>query len=167
MGVGAAIQTGINYAKKIKPDILVILDADGQHNPGDIPKLIKPILLGEADFIIGSRIYKNDNHMKTINLLGNRILNLIVSIIVKKMIHDSQSGFRALNKNSIMDVTIKGNKTYVQEMIIDLSLKNKKIKEIFIETNHRKFGNSKVTSNIFDYAIKSTVIIMKSFIRNL
>jgi len=166
MGVGAAMRTGINYAKKIRPDIIVTLDADGQHDPNDIPRLIKPILSGEADFVIGSRRLEKDHHMKSINLIGNKILNLIVSVFIRKRIKDSQSGFRALNQNSIMALNLEGDKTYVQEMIIELCLKGKKIKEVFIETNHRNQGNSKVTSNIIDYAIKTLFIIFKTYIRS-
>ncbi|GAG78552.1 unnamed protein product, partial [marine sediment metagenome] len=137
MGVGAAMRTGINYAKKIKPDIIVTLDADGQHDPSDIPRLIKPILSGEADFVIGSRRLEKCQDMKQINVIGNKILNLIVSVLIRKRIKDSQSGFRALNQNSIMTLNLEGDKTYVQEMIIELCLKGKKIKEVFIETNNR------------------------------
>jgi len=165
MGVGAAMRTGINYAKKIRPDILVTLDGDGQHDPNDIPRLIKPILSGEADFVIGSRRLENDHHMKLINLIGNRILNLIVSMFIRTKINDSQSGFRVLNQKSIMALNLEGDKTYVQEMIIDLSLKGKKIKEVSIETKHRNHGKSKVTSNIIDYAIKVIIIIFKTYIR--
>lgn len=165
MGVGAAMRTGINYAKKIRPDLLVTLDADGQHDPSDIPRLIKPILSDEADFVIGSRRLEKDQHMKSINLIGNKILNLIVSIFIKKRIKDSQSGFRALNHNSIMALNLEGDKTYVQEMIIELSLKGKKIKEVPIETNHRNHGKSKVTSNIIDYSIKTMQIILRTYIR--
>jgi len=166
MGVGAAMRTGINYAKKIKTDLLVTLDADGQHDPNDIPRLIKPILSGEADFVIGSRRLENDHHMKSINLIGNKILNLIVSVFIKRRIKDSQSGFRALNQESIMALNLEGDKTYVQEMIIDLYLKGKKIKEVSIETNHRNHGESKVTSNIIDYSIKTIIIIFKTYARS-
>ena len=165
MGVGGAMRTGINYAKIIKPDIIVILDADGQHNPQDIPRLIKPILSGEVDFVIGARRIEKGQDMKTINVIGNKILNLIVGIFIGKSIKDSQSGFRALNQNSIMALNLQGDKTYVQEMIIELCLKGKKFKEVFIETNKRSHGKSRVTADIVDYAFKTSIIICKTYIR--
>lgn len=55
MGYGAALSTLFNKAREVKADIMVILDADGQHNPDDIPRLLKPIIDGEADIVIGSR----------------------------------------------------------------------------------------------------------------
>ncbi len=165
MGVGGAIRTGINYAKELKPDILVTLDADGQHKPSDIPRLIQPILSGEADFVIGSRRIDEDPNITSINLIGNKILNAIVSVFIGKRITDAQSGFRALNIESIMALNLQGDKTYVQEMIIELCLKGKKFKEVFIETNKRDHGKSKVTSNIIDYAVKTSIIICKTYIR--
>lgn len=166
MGVGAAMRTGINYVKKIRPDLLVTLDADGQHNPCDIPRIIKPILSGEADLVIGSRILENGQHTPLIKIVGNKILSLIVSIFTKTMIRDSQSGFRALNQKSIMALNLEGDKTYVQEMIIELSLKGNRIKEVTIDTNHRNHGISKVTSNIIEYSIKTLIIIFKTYIRS-
>ncbi len=165
IGVGGAIRTGINYAKELKPDILVTLDADGQHKPSDIPRLIQPILSGEADFVIGSRKIDEDPNLTSINLIGNKILNVIVSVFIGKRISDAQSGFRALNSESIMALNLQGDKTYVQEMIIELSLKGKKLKEVFIETNKREHGKSKVTSNIIDYALKTSIIMCKTYIR--
>jgi len=166
MGVGAAMRTGINYAKKIRPDLLVTLDADGQHNPCDIPRIIKPILSGEADLVIGSRLFENNQHTPLIKIVGNKILSLIVSIFTKTIIMDSQCGFRALNQKSIMALNLEGDKTYVQEMIIELSLKGNKIKEVTIDTNHRNHGISKVTSNIVEYSIKTLIIIFKTYIRS-
>lgn len=165
MGVGAAMRTGINYAKKVRPDLLITIDADGQHKPCDIPRLIKPILSGEADFVIGSRRLEDNKHTPLIKLVGNKILSLMVSIFTKSIIRDSQSGFRALNLKSIMALNLEGDKTYVQEMIIELSLKGKKIKEVTIETNHRNHGISKVTSNIIEYSIKTLIIMFKTYVR--
>ena len=56
MGVGAAMRTGINYAKKIRPDLLVTLDGDGQHNPKEIPRLVNKMRSTGVDIVAGSRI---------------------------------------------------------------------------------------------------------------
>ena len=62
-----------------------------------------------------------------------------------------------------MALNLEGNKTHVQEMIINLSLKGKKIKEVPIETNHRNHGKSKVTSNILEYIVKTIPIILRTY----
>ncbi len=165
MGLGGAIRTGINYAKELKPDIIVILDADGQHKPQDIPRLVKPILSGETDFVIGYRMIEKDQDMKKINVIGNKILNLIVSVFIGKRILDAQSGFRALNQASFMTLSLKGDKNYAQEMIIELCIKGKKFKEVLIETNNRIHGKSKVTSDVVDYAFKTSITMCKTYLR--
>lgn len=165
MGVGAAMRTGTNYAKKFKPDIVVTLDGDGQHNPSDIPKIIQPILFDQADFILGSRFLQGNSNMLLIKFIGNKLLSLLVSILVGVRITDAQSGFRALNRKALMALNLEADKTYVQEMIIELCLKGCKLKEVPISVMPRKYGSSKVTSNIIKYIIKSLLTIFRAYRR--
>ncbi len=99
MGKGAALRTGFDYALANGYDAAVCLDADGQHNPGEIPKLLEPILKDEADMVIGSRFL--DGAKKSIPLyrrLGLWILNTTTnaSLNGNLKVTDSQSGFRAM-----------------------------------------------------------------------
>ncbi len=106
MGYGAALRTIFLEAKKRNPDILVILDADDQHDPDEIPKLIEPILRGEADIVIGSRFLG-----KTQQPLWRRIGVKIITWLTKKThklpkhITDAQSGFRAYSRRAIQLIT--------------------------------------------------------------
>lgn len=101
-GYGAALATIFNEARKRKADILVILDADDQHNPDEIPKLVEPILKGEADIVIGSRFLG-----KTEQPLWRRIGVKIITWLTKKAHHlpdtvtDAQSGYRAYSSRAI------------------------------------------------------------------
>lgn len=165
MGVGAAMRTGTNYAKKVKPDLVVSLDGDGQHKPSDIPKIIQPILSGQADFVLGSRFLQGDPPMPLIKLAGNKLLSLLVSILTNVRVTDAQSGFRALRGEALIALNLEGNKTYVQEMIIELCLKGYKLKEVPIIVMPRKYGSSKVTSSIIKYIIKSLLTIFRAYRR--
>jgi glycosyltransferase involved in cell wall biosynthesis len=98
MGKGAALKNCLKVARKLSADVVVTLDADGQHNPGDIPKLFRPIMRGEADLVIGSRYLEGSSMdpplyrrvgLSVINSLGQ---SAMVSV------KDTQSGFRAFNK---------------------------------------------------------------------
>ena len=76
LGKGAALKTLFNAVEPLNPDVVVIIDGDGQHNPNEIPKLVEPVLQGEADFVIGSRFLD----IKSVNLplyrrFGIRVLN--------------------------------------------------------------------------------------------
>lgn len=163
MGVGAAMRTGTNYAKKFNPDIVVTLDGDGQHNPSDIPKIIRPILSDQVDFVLGSRFLQGDPPMPLLKLIGNKLLSILVSILTRVRVTDAQSGFRALRREALMALNLEGDKTYVQEMIMELCLKGYKLKEVPITVRSRKYGNSKVTSNIIKYVVKTLPIIFRSY----
>lgn len=164
MGVGAAMQTGINYVKTIKPDIVVTLDGDGQHKPEDIPRMIQPILSSDADLVLGSRFLQGNPHMSLIKLFGNKFFAFLIRILVGVKLTDTQTGFRALNLKALMSLDLKANYTYVQEMIIDLYVKKFKIVEVPIRVLPRKYGHSKVALNIFKYALRTLSIIIYAYL---
>jgi glycosyltransferase involved in cell wall biosynthesis len=96
MGKGAALRTGFESVSGA--DIIVTIDTDGQHNPADIPKLVSPILQGEADMVNGSR-YLNGNRKDTplYRRLGQVILDAATNLDSGLNVTDSQSGFRAFS----------------------------------------------------------------------
>lgn len=104
-GLGGALGTGFAFAEKENYDLLVTLDADGQHNPKDIPRLIDPIIRGTADVVIGSRIASRTMPLlrKIVNILSN-IATLVLFGIVTS---DSQSGLRAFSKKAFHNISIK------------------------------------------------------------
>lgn len=98
-GKGAALKRGFTESFKYKPNIVVTIDADGQHDPADIPKLIEPIENHAADITIGSRFHKNS--MSEIPLkrgIGLSVINVLNKSLIKSNVKDSQSGFRAYNE---------------------------------------------------------------------
>jgi glycosyltransferase involved in cell wall biosynthesis len=165
MGVGVAMRTGIDYAKQLKPRVVVTLDADGQHNPKDILRLIQPILAGQADLVLGSRFLLGNPQMPLIKLIGNKLLSTLTSLLARSRLTDAQTGFRALNTEALLAVHLEATHSHVQEMIIDLSRKGYRLKEVPISTSPRKRGNSKVTSNIVTYVMKTLPVIVRSYLR--
>lgn len=98
-GKGVALRKGLNESFKHNADVIVTIDADGQHDPSEIPKLIKPIIDKQADIVIGSRYHKNS--VKEIPLkreMGLTIINILNKTLMKSNIKDSQSGFRAYHR---------------------------------------------------------------------
>ena len=98
-GYGASIKSLFVRAQELNADVFVTLDADGQHEPNEIPNVIKPILEGEADVVIGSRFVdkKGTAEMPLYRQLGARLITKMVNGSAKNGITDSQSGFRAYN----------------------------------------------------------------------
>ncbi|MEM2294019.1 MAG: glycosyltransferase family 2 protein, partial [Nitrososphaerota archaeon] len=102
MGYGAALISLFNRARELGADIMVTLDADGQHNPDDIPKLVKPIVNGEADIVIGSRFLGGSTEEVPKNrVLGIKIITRLANILSREELTDAQSGFRAYGRRAI------------------------------------------------------------------
>jgi glycosyltransferase involved in cell wall biosynthesis len=102
-GYGAAIKSLFERAREFNADILVTLDADGQHNPGEIPDVLKPITAGEADVVIGSRFINVNGtaEMPLYRRMGAKLITKMVNGSAKNGVSDAQSGFRAYNREAI------------------------------------------------------------------
>ena len=106
-GYGASVQTLLAEAKKRNPDVLVLLDADAQHNPDEIPDLIKPILAG-SDLVIGSRERQRGN-IPYYRRIGQRVLSYSSHILSGKKVIDSECGFRAFSSRAIAELELSQN----------------------------------------------------------
>jgi len=103
MGYGASIKSLFKRARELNADVLVTLDADGQHDPEEIPKVVKPIARGMADLVIGSRFIETHGtkEMPFYRRFGAQIITKLVNGSSKNGISDAQSGFRAYNRQAL------------------------------------------------------------------
>ncbi|MCP5057782.1 MAG: glycosyltransferase family 2 protein [bacterium] len=98
MGYGAALQTGYKYALRRGAELVIQMDADGQHDPEQIPKLAEPILRGECDLVIGSRFLEPTGYeMEALRSLGRRVFRSLGRVAGVE-VTDPTSGFQALNR---------------------------------------------------------------------
>jgi len=104
-GYGMAIRSIFLKSREINADILVTLDADGQHKIEDINKIIKPVVDGEADISIGSRFLKKDSNTPGYRKLGVKIITKVTNSSLTEKITDAQSGFRAYNNKVLQSLT--------------------------------------------------------------
>jgi len=136
MGYGAALRTLFNKARAIDPDVMVILDGDGQHDPDDIPDLIEPILSGEADIVVGSR-FLGKTDMPAYRGIGIRLISLVVRLTAYPNIRDAQSGFRAYSRRAIRAIRITergmGAST---EILLKAAYHGLKLKEVPVEVSY-------------------------------
>jgi len=140
-GKGAAIQSILIEAKKRNPDILVLLDADAQHDPNEIPVLIKPISKG-FDLVIGSREAQEDKTPRY-RRIGKKVIFHSSRLASKTNVYDSESGFRALSPKAINELELKANGFAVEsEMITVAADKNLKITEVPISNIYTKDGST-------------------------
>ncbi len=161
-GLGTAFRTGIEHALKMGADIIVNIDADGQFNSGDIPKLITPIISGEADFATCSRFKDNSPKMPFIKKIGNCIFTTIISWIVGQAFTDTQCGFRAYSRETALRLNLFGRHTYTQEALLDAMEKGLRIVEVACVVKGQREGKSRVVKNWFFYSIKALNIIIRT-----
>lgn len=142
-GLGGALGTGIKAALLEGADIILTLDADGQHNPDEIPKIIKPIIEGKADVVIGSRFLRRQP-MPVFRRLGNYFFNFITLFLFGIWSTDSQSGMRAFNKSAAEKVEIYTNKMEVSSEILDeIKTHGFRLKEVPIKSIYTSYSLSK------------------------
>ncbi len=140
-GKGGAIQTILSEVRRKDPDILVLLDADAQHNPDEIPYLTRPVADG-YDLVIGSRkeqAYKTPPYRR----LGQKVLLYMNRILSKHSPSDTESGFRALSKKAVFNIELKESGFAVEtEMIARAVEKNLKVTEVPISNIYIKDGST-------------------------
>jgi glycosyltransferase involved in cell wall biosynthesis len=102
LGIGGAVQTGLLYARDHGFDLAVQVDADGQHDPSEIGRLLEPILEGRADMVVGTRFAEGGGYRGTrLRRIGIHIFSGVVSLLVRARVTDTTSGFRAMNREAI------------------------------------------------------------------
>ena len=105
MGYGGAINSIFQKSKEINSDLLVTFDADGQHRVEDIEKVIEPIKNNDADLVIGSRFLNKKSKVPNYRKIGIKVITQITNTSMKKKLTDSQSGFRAYNKQVLLQIS--------------------------------------------------------------
>jgi len=141
-GKGTAFKTGFEAAEGA--DIIVTMDSDGQHNPADIPKLIAPILKGEADIVNGSR-YLNGHSTDTpaYRRIGQTILDKVTILNSGVRISDSQSGFRAFSASTKDIFRFKAQGMAIEsEMLADAGKHGVRVTEVEIDVRYDVDGST-------------------------
>ncbi len=142
-GGGAAIQTGYQMALSKNAEIVVTMDADGQHLTEEIEKLVKPIIDNETDFTSGSRILGSQEKESNVRQVGIFIFNRLLSLLLWRKITDCSNSFRALRVFELKRLELKQDQFHTTELIIDAVKKGIRFKEVPITVLKRKYGETK------------------------
>jgi glycosyltransferase involved in cell wall biosynthesis len=165
-GVGAAFRTGISKSTELDADIVVTIDADGQFNPADIPRLIAPIVSGEADFVTASRFMDPAliPEMPSSKRWGNDFIARWVSSMIRQRFYDVSCGFRAYSRNAFLRLNLLGDFTYTHEVFLTLAFADIMIREVPVKVRGvREHGESRVASNLWRYGTRTASIILKTY----
>lgn len=143
-GLGAALGTGLAYAKKTRADLAITLDSDGQHDPRDIVRVIKPLLSRQADVVIGSRTLSSEGRMPLLRKINNKAFNLLTYLFFGQITTDSLSGFRAFNRKAIGLIQLKTERMEVSnEFFAEIKRHRLRLVEVPIKVIYTPYSMKK------------------------
>lgn len=164
-GLGGALGTGIAAALQLNADVIVTFDADGQHLPQDVIRIARPILSGEAEAVVGSRLLdpKLVKEMPLVRRVGNKGFNFITFLLFGVKTTDSQSGLRGFSKRAAHCIKIRTNRMEVSsELIKEIGMHRLKYMEVPIKPVYTDYSMKKGQTNL-----NAINIIIKLFFRKL
>lgn len=161
-GLAEAFMAGINASLNLGADIIVNTDGDNQYRGDDIPKLIRPILEGKADMVIGDRQVEKVNHFSRVKILLQKLGSWVVRQVSNTDIPDTTSGFRALSREAALQLVVISKFTYTLETIIQAGKKNLAITHVPVRTNE-KLRESRLFTNIPLYLKRSISTIFRIY----
>jgi len=159
LGYGAALKSLFRRARDMNADVVVTLDADGQHNPAAIQDVIKPILEDKADIVLGSRFLEKNNSVPTYRRFGIRLLTRMSNGTLKDEISDAQCGFRAYNKKAMQKLKLSEEGMGISaEILRRAGEQDLRIAEVSMQVNYKGVETS--THNPFRHGLSvlSTII---------
>ncbi len=142
-GGGSALRAGYDLAEEAGAEVVVTLDADGQHVPGEIVRLVAPIIEGRADVVNGSRVlgsYEKDSYVRATGVV---LFNWLVSVLTWRRVTDCSNGFRAIRVSSLGRLELRQRQFHASELLIEAIKKGLRVIEVPITVRPRASGTSK------------------------
>jgi glycosyltransferase involved in cell wall biosynthesis len=169
LGIGGAVQTGFMYALAGDYDLAVRLDGDGQHDPAELPRLIEPVLRGDADIVVGSRFAASRDAYRPplARRAGIRFFAGLVSLLVRQRVTDTTSGFQALNRNGIRLFAADYPHDYPEVEATVMVIRHRlRLLEVPVQMREREHGSSSITAlRSAYYALKVTLALFVGVFR--
>jgi glycosyltransferase involved in cell wall biosynthesis len=147
LGKGSAIRASLAL---VESDMVVFMDADGSHDPADIPKLVAPLLRGEAELCVGSRFTGGSEELslsvgQLIRTVGNISMNIAINQRWKVQLTDTLNGYRAVRREAALEVGLKENiHTIEQEMVMRMLRHGYRVVNVPTHEYPRRFGSSHI-----------------------
>jgi glycosyltransferase involved in cell wall biosynthesis len=161
-GLAAAFMAGIDASLKHGADFIVNTDADNQYSAIGIPKLLEPLLRGEADIVVGDRNIAELQHMSWQKRQLQRLGSWVVRQVSSTSVPDTTSGFRAYTRDAALRMTIVSEFSYTLESIIQAGKRRMAIAHVPIATNPRT-RESRLFDSLFGYIKRSAATIVRIY----
>src|SRR3954454_24577828 len=161
-GLAAGFQAGLDASLKLGADIVVNTDADNQYCADDIPKLIQPILDGNADMVVGDREVEKVPHFSRVKVRLQHLGSAVVRRASGTEVPDTTSGFRAYNREAALQMTVVSKCTYTLETIIQAGKMLVATDHVPIRTNP-KTREPRLFPSMWAYVRRNTVSIFRIY----
>jgi glycosyltransferase involved in cell wall biosynthesis len=161
-GLATGFQAGLDACLKLGADVVVNTDADNQYRADDIPKLVAPILRGEADMVVGDRVVESIEHFSPLKKALQRLGSAVVRRASETDVPDTTSGFRAYNREAAIQVQVVSKYTYTLETIIQAGKMLVAVEHTPIRTNPVT-RESRLFSSMSSYVRRNTVSIFRIY----
>ena len=168
LGIGGAVQTGFRFAWERGYQLAVRCDGDAQHDPAELPKVMAPVLAGEADIAVGTRFGETDGYRSSATRrVGIRLLAIVVSAIARQRLTDTTSGFQALNRRALELFATDYPHDYPEVEGMVMTIKHRlRLVEVPVRMREREHGHSSITAlrSIY-YMVKVLVALFVGLFR--
>ncbi|MBM3666271.1 MAG: glycosyltransferase family 2 protein [Actinobacteria bacterium] len=163
-GGGAALRTGYRLMSESGARIVVTLDADGQHRPEEMERLVKPILDGEVDMAHGSRVLGDADPNTRSRELGIIFFNRVVSLITRTKVSDCSNGYRAVRTTVLPSLVLRQEQFHTSEFMIEAIKRGIPAEEVPVTVDRRLSGHSKKPA-VVRYGLGFTNAIVRTWLR--
>jgi hypothetical protein len=163
-GGGAALRTGYRLMVESEAEIVVTLDADGQHLPSEMERLVKPVLDGEVDVAHGSRVLGHADRNHFARELGIVFFNRLVSLITRTHVTDCSNGYRAVRRTVLPQLVLRQEQFHTSEFMIEAIKRGVPAKEVPVTVEERLHGHSKKPA-VVRYGVGFANAIVRTWLR--
>jgi glycosyltransferase involved in cell wall biosynthesis len=163
-GGGAALRTGYRLMADSEAEIVVTLDADGQHLPSEMERLVQPVLDGEVDVAHGSRVLGRSDRNHFARELGIVFFNRMVSFITRTHVTDCSNGYRAVRATVLPQLVLRQEQFHTSEFMIEAIKRGVPAKEVPVTVERRLHGHSKKPA-VIRYGLGFANAIVRTWLR--
>jgi len=163
-GGGAALRTGYRLMVESGAEVVVTLDADGQHLPSEMERLVKPVLDGEVDVAHGSRVLGHADRNHFARELGIVFFNRLVSFITRTYVSDCSNGYRAVRTTVLPQLVLRQEQFHTSEFMIEAIKRGIPAREVPVTVEQRLHGHSKKPA-VFRYGVGFANAIVRTWLR--
>jgi glycosyltransferase involved in cell wall biosynthesis len=164
LGQGDGLRTGLAVARELAAVVVVTMDADGQHDPAEVTRLVDPILADEADYVQGSRflgVYDDAGSIRHVAILG---FTAVINVLARVKITDCTTGYRAIRASGLERMRLVEDRFSTSEIIMEAASRGLRMREVPVHMHRREVGMSKKPRGV-GYPLGYLGAMLRSWVR--